>query len=320
MSEVSASMFRNGKLVEHGGLDTSMPPTGASEFVWIQVQDPTDGEFAVLQERFKLHNLAVEDAMTPAHMAKVDLYDDQVFVVLKTARLEDDEIRYHEVEAFLSERHIITVQHGEDRDFNEGWGGIRLGLTMKQSKPDFILHAIMDYVVDRYFPVLQMIEDEVLAMEQRILDGFLEREGVTRLFRLRREAIHFQHVLSRMHDVCGKLMNLDIPCIGADAKPYFRDVFGHLTRLDLMIGSLVDVIRAVFEASNLLEQQRQGIITRQLAAWAAILGVPTAIAGIYGMNFRMPELEMPHGYFVVMAVMLTLCAGLYLRFRRLRWL
>jgi magnesium transporter len=157
-------------------------------------------------------------------------------------------------------------------------------------------------------------------MEQQLLDGFLGREGVTRLFRLRREAIHFQHILTRMYDVCGKLINLDIPCIGAEARPYFRDVHGHLTRLDAMIGGLIEVIRAVFEASNLLEQQRQGIITRQLAAWAAILGVPTAIAGIYGMNFPMPELRMPYGYFIVIGAMFTICVGLYVRFKTLRWL
>jgi magnesium transporter len=320
MSDVTAAMFRDGKLVDLGGMEDSMPPAGASEFVWIQVRNPSDGDFTILQERFRLHSLAVEDSMTPAHLPKVDLYDDQVFVVLKTARLEDDEIVYDEIEAFLSGRHIITVQHGEDQEFDSGWGKIRIGLTGKQSQPDFILHAVMDFIVNRYFPVLQMIEDEVLEMEQQLLDGFLGREGVTRLFRLRREAIHFQHILTRMYDVCGKLINLDIPCIGAEARPYFRDVHGHLTRLDAMIGGLIEVIRAVFEASNLLEQQRQGIITRQLAAWAAILGVPTAIAGIYGMNFPMPELRMPYGYFIVIGVMLTICVGLYVRFKTLRWL
>ncbi len=320
MSDVTAAMFRDGKLVDRGGMEDSMPPSEASEFIWIQVRNPSDSDLTILQERFRLHRLAVEDSMTPAHVPKVDLYDDQVFVVLKTARLQGDEIVYDEVEAFLSGRHIITVQHGEDTEFDSGWDKIGLGLTAKQGHPDFILHAVMDFIVNRYFPVLQMIEDEVLAMEQQLLDGFLGREGVTRLFRLRREAIHFQHILTKMYDVCGKLIHLDIPCIGAEARPYFRDVHGHLTRLDAMIGGLIEVIRAVFEASNLLEQQRQGTITRQLAAWAAILGVPTAIAGIYGMNFPMPELRMPYGYFVVMGVMISICGGLYVRFKKLRWL
>jgi magnesium transporter len=166
-----------------------------------------------------------------------------------------------------------------------------------------------------------MIEDEVLSMEQRLLDAFLDRAEVNRLFRLRREAIHLQHVLTRMSDVCGKLANLDVPCIGAQSKPYFRDVHDQLIRLDGMIGGLIDVIRAVFEASSLLEQQRQGVSTRQLAGWAAILGAPTAIAGVYGMNFpNMPELALPFAYPVVLGLMLFISAGLYLRFKRLRWL
>jgi magnesium transporter len=158
-------------------------------------------------------------------------------------------------------------------------------------------------------------------MERRLLDAFLNRDEVTRLFRLRREAIHFQHVLTRMSDLCGKLANLDVPCIGAEVKPYFRDVHDQLGRVDAMISGLVDVIRAVFEASNLLEQQRQGITTRQLAGWAAILGVPTAIVGILGMNFSSTrELHATHGYPIVVALTLLICVGLYIRFKRLRWL
>jgi magnesium transporter len=158
-------------------------------------------------------------------------------------------------------------------------------------------------------------------MEQRLLDAFLRHDEIKRLFRLRHEAIRLQHVLTRMSDVCGKLSNLEVPCIGSDVRPYFRDVHDQLMRLDGMISGLVAVIRAVFEASNLLEQQRQGVITRQLASWAAILGAPTAIAGVYGMNFpNMPELQSAYGYPIVMGVMLSLCLGLYVRFKKRHWL
>jgi len=127
--------------------------------------------------------------------------------------------------------------------------------------------------------------------------------------------------LTRMSDVCGKLVNLEVPCIRTGVKPYFRDVHDQLVRLDGMISGLVDVIRAVFEASNLLEQQRQGASTRQLAGWAAILGAPTAIAAIYGMNFpNMPELQATYGYPIVIGVILSICLGLYIRFKKLRWL
>ena len=198
---------------------------------------------------------------------------------------------------------------------------LRVDLWSTRPGPDFILHAIMDFVVNGYFPVVQMIEDEVLSMEQRLLDAFLDRDDVARLFRLRREAIHLQHVLTRMSDVCGKLTNLEVPCIRAEVKPYFRDVHSQLMRLDGMISGLVDIIRAVFEASNLLKQQRQGAITRQLAGWAVILSAPAAIAGIYGMNFpSMPKLHAPYGVAIVVGVAVLICVGLYVRFKKRRWL
>lgn len=124
-----------------------------------------------------------------------------------------------------------------------------------------------------------------------------------------------------MSAVASKLANLDLPCIDDHAKPYFRDVLDHVRRVEGMVSGLREVITSVFEASNLLEQQRQGTITRQLAAWAAILAVPTAIAGIYGMNFQnMPELERRYGYFAVLGTIAVLCSFLFYRFRKSGWL
>lgn len=303
MGETAATIFRDGRVIDQE----------ESTLVWIDALDPIDSDFAVLQDRFGLHSLAVQDSMNPALVPKVDVYEDQIFVVLKAARLEGDEIKYAGIDAFVSPRHIVTVRHGENAA--DAGDKLRGG---SQRRPDFVLHAIMDFVVDGYYPVVEMVESEVFAMEQHLLDSFLERDKITRLFRLRREAIHLQHVLAGMSDVCGKLANLDVPCIGADAKPYFRDVHDRLVRLNAMTGGLVEVIRAVFEASNLLEQQRQGTTTRQLAAWAAILGVPTAIAGVYGTNPA--GLQETYGYTAVLAVMLALCLALYIRFKKLRWL
>ena len=321
MGKVIATTIRGGNVIEHVALDASAPRQRDSAFTWIEVLDPVEGDFAVLQERFGLHSLAVKDSMCPAQIPKVDVYDDQIFVVIKIARLVGDEIRYGEIDAFVSAHHIITVRQNSEAEHAYDQERFRSAPASTRSGPDFALHAIMDFTVNGYFPVVQMIEDEVLAMEQRLLDAFLDRGEITRLFRLRREAIHLQHVLTRMSDVCGKLSKLEVPCIGADAKPYFRDVYDQLIRLDGMIGGLIEVIRAVFEASSLLEQQRQSASTRKLAGWAAILGAPTALAAIYGMNFaNMPELQATYGYPIVVGVMLSICLGLYVRFKRLRWL
>jgi magnesium transporter len=187
--------------------------------------------------------------------------------------------------------------------------------------PDYVLHGIIDFIVDGYLPTVQTIEDKVLEMEQRMLGSFLEREQIRRLFRLRRQLILFGRILGPMSEVASKLVNLDLPCLDKRAKPFFRDVLDHVRRVENMVGSLREVITSVFEASNLLEQQSQGAITRQLAAWAAILAVPTAIAGIYGMNFEhMPELKTEYGYYVVIAVILVLCGALYYRFKKTGWL
>ena len=320
MSQVRAAIFQGGKVIEQGGLEASLPQQDPS-FIWIEVLNPIEQDFMVLQQRFKLHALAIRDSMSPAQVPKVDVYDDEIFIVLKLARLKNDEIEYAGIDAFVSGRHIITLRHDGDDDPARARAGLADELRATRPAPDFILHSVMEYVVSSYFPVVQMIEDDVLTMEQRLLDAFLDRGEVNRLFRLRRAAIHLQHVLSRMSDVCGKLTNLKLPCIGADSKPYFRDVQDQLMRLDGMISGLIAVIRAVFEASNLLEQQRQGASTRKLAGWAAIVGAPTAIAGIYTMNFpHVPGLHAPYGYAVVIGVTLTICVGLYVRLRKLRWL
>lgn len=258
--------------------------------------------------------------MSAEQIPKVDIYDDQIFVVLKAARLAGDAIQYGEIDAFVSRQHIITVRHEAGGGHAHALERFQGGPGAADVKPDFILHGILSYVVNGYFPIVQMIEDEVLALEPQLQDALLGRDEITRLFHLRREAIHLQHVLARMADVCGKLSNLEVPCIGAETRPYFRDVHDHLVRLDGMVTGLIDVIRTVFEASSLLEQQRQGVNTRQLAAWAAILGVPAAIAGIYGMTSPyVPELQTLTGYSVVAAVMLSICLGLFIRFKRLRW-
>jgi magnesium transporter len=305
MALTHAARFREGQALD------------APDASWIEVLDPGDRDYAALQRRFGLHTLAIRSARCAEQVPKLDVYGDQIFVVLKLARLEGDQIVYAVVDAFVSRRRIVTVRQRASLEA----GSLPDGFTVPRATPDFILHALMNDVVMRYFPVVQMIEDQVLAMEQRLVDAFLGREEITRLFRLRREAIHLQHVLARMADVCAKLAHLEVPCIAAEARPHFRDVHGQLERLGGMTRGLADVIRAAFEASSLLEQQRQGASTRKLAAWAAMLGAPTAIAAIYDMNFPdLPGVGSPYGLPAVLGVMAAVCGALYLRFRKLRWL
>ena len=322
MSIIAASLYRNGKRIGPVSLDQPVRcATDRSEFVWIGLFEPSEAELRQLQESYDLHPLAIEDALLAHQLPKLDIYGDQLFVVARPAHLANGQICYGETSVFVGDTFIISVRHGSERAHS----GLRQQLEsspgLLQHGVDYVLHAILDFIVDGYLPIVEAIEEEVLETEQRTLDAFLEREEIGRLFTLRRELIRFQRVLGPMHEVCNKLTHVPLPALDREVRPYFQDVLDHVRRVETRVGGLREILTSVFEAANLLEQQRQGVITRQLAAWAAILAVPTAIAGIYGMNFaNMPELKTDYGYFIVLGVIALLCCGLYVRFKKARWL
>ncbi|OJT99333.1 MAG: magnesium transporter [Rhizobium sp. 63-7] len=321
MTVVASYLYRDGKRIEAVPIDRAVPPEDENTFIWIGLHEPTLEEMTTLKHNFQLHPLAIEDSLNPAQSPKVDIYDSQLFVAAKTAHRVGERIEYGVTAIFIGRNHIISVRHGSDRGHSKLRSQLEATPQTLRHGPDYVLHAILDFIVDGYLPIVQSIEDEMLDMEQQMLDAFLERDQITRIFRTRREVIRFLRVIGPMVELCGKLVHLDLPCLDPEAKPYFRDVLDHAMRAEMTIAGLRDVITSVFEASNLLEQQRQGVITRQLASWAAILAVPTAIAGIYGMNFEnMPELKTTYGYFVVLGVIVLLCFVLYLRFKKARWL
>jgi magnesium transporter len=322
MPIVASYLYRHGHRVRAVTLDEHVDcPADRSQFVWIGLCDPCAEEIATLQRLYGLHPLAVEDALKDGQLPKVDVYGDQLFVIARTAHLENGAIDYGQTAVFVGHSHIITVRQGSMRTHAPLREYLEAAPILLGQGVDYVLHAVLDFVVDGYLPIVSAIEDEVLAMEQRILDAFLDRQGIARIFMRRRELIRFQRILVPMEEVARKLARNDLPCIDGDARPYFSDVLDHVRRVEAMVDGLREVLASVFEFSNLIEQQRTGTITRQLAAQAAILAVPTAIAGIYGMNFdHMPELRTEYGYFVVLAVIAVICAGLYARFRKLRWL
>jgi magnesium transporter len=253
-------------------------------------------------------------------LPKIDVYDDQLFVVARTARLMEDHIDYGETAIFVGHSHIISVRHGSTRAHTALREQLEKSPRLLTHGVDYLLHAILDYIIDGYLPLIDELEEEVLEMEHA-MDSFLRHEEVNRIFTVRRELIRFQRVLGPMGEVAQKLARQELPCVDAEARVYFRDVQDHVRRVQARVDALREELTGVFEFSTLLEQQRQGTITRQLAAWAAILAVPTAIAGIYGMNFKyMPELNTHYGYFVVLAVIVAVCVWLYTRFRRANWL
>lgn len=322
MSVVAARIYSDGKPVrELDSVSLDQATLSDGEFAWIGLVEPTEAEMEALRRRFKLHPLAVEDAVKAHQLPKVDVYGDQLFVVARTVHRAEGVVHFGETHVFVGPHHIITVRHGEDHGFSALRTRLQEAPDLLRHGVDYVLHAILDFIVDAYQPIIQEIEHEVYELEQRALDTFLEREEVARIFTLRRDLMKFQTFLGPMADVASKLQHLESPCIDDAVRPYFADVLDHVRVVLIRADGLREMLSSIFEVSALLEQQRLGATTRKLAAWAALLAVPTAIAGIYGMNFEyMPELKWHYGYFIVLGVIASLCGILYLRFKRARWI
>jgi magnesium transporter len=322
MSVVAASIYRDGCSIP----DSARPPEAPwrlekAEFVWIGLFEPAEDELRTLAERFSLHPLAVQDALVAHQLPKLEVYGEQLFVVARTARLEGGEILYGETAMFVGHNFIITVRHGSARAHTDLRRQLEAAPERLKHGVDFVLHGVLDFIVDGYMPIIEAMEEEVLALESRSLDCPLNKEEIHRIFRHKRHLMRFARILGPMQEMSGKLEKLDLPCIDPDMRPYFRDVNDHVKRVELMVGGLREVLRSVFEVGMLVEQQQQSIITRKLAAWAAMLAVPTAIAGIYGMNFEnMPELKWEYGYPLTIGVIAVACVFLYTRFRKAGWL
>ncbi len=322
MSVNAAYLYNEGKRIREIAIDEHVQQDkGRSGFCWIAIDEPTAAELHALQATYNLHPLAVDNAMHPLCPPKLEVYNGELYVVAQTAELVGDRISYGKMAIFTGHNHLISVRHGK----RGGLGNLREQLEASPELfgkgVDYVLHAILHRIIDQYFPIFEMIEDEVLAMEKRSLDDFLGREDVARIFGLRYELTRFQRTLGAMAELVRRLVRGHFPCISAEVRPYFDDVADHVDRVQSMVDGLLQVMSSVFEFSSLLEAQRTGVITRQLAAWAAILAVPTAIAGIYGMNFKnMPELDTTYGYFIVLGLITISCIFLFVRFKKAKWL
>ncbi|NLR72695.1 magnesium and cobalt transport protein CorA [Novosphingobium sp. ERN07] len=324
MTVIAARRYCNGAVAEPNlVVDGNPPPVlPAGAFDWIGLCEPAAAEMALVQQQYALHPLAVEDALNPRQMPKVEVYGQTLFIVARTAELAgEEEIAYGQTAFFVGPGYLITVRFGSTRAHFD----LRTQIEMQKDRlaegQDYILHAVLDFIVDGYLPLLDQLDDVAQQMEEAAIDVFPEQAVIRRIFRLRRQLRRFERVIGPMEEMCERLVEADLPCIDPEARIWFRDVLDHVRRTMARMQSLKETLAAIVETASLLEQHRQGEMTRALAAWAAILAVPTAIAGIYGMNFEyLPELQWRYGYFAVWGVIITICGGLWLRFRRIGWL
>lgn len=323
MPIVAARRYRQGVPDTEVMLDGApREPLPEHAFDWIGLVEPTAAELEQARTQFGLHPLAVEDALNPEQMPKLEVYARHLFIVARTADMREGErIDYGQTALFLGRDFVVSVRFGTNRAYSVLRARLESDHDRLAEGPDYVAHAILDFIVDGFQPIMEQLETAVQTMEERAIDVFPEPSTIRRIFRLRRQLRRFERIVGPMEEMGARLATSELPFVDAGARVWFRDVLDHVRRTLARVRGLKETLTSIVETAALLEAHRQGSMTRALAAWAAILAVPTAIAGIYGMNFDvMPELRWRYGYPLVVGVIALICAGLWLRFRRIGWL
>lgn len=319
---IAAAVYENGVRiqdihVEDAGKWRSRP----NAVIWIGLHEPDAALLRQVQREFDLHDLAIEDACKAHQRPKLEIYGDSIFVVARTAHMVGEEIAFGETHLFVGRGYVVSVRHGASTSYIAVRQRCEASPAALAHGENYILYSILDFIVDNYMPVIEAIHEEVERLEDRLLRQRLEKADIERLYLLRRNLLRLRNAAVPLVDVCRRHEHIDLPGMEAALQPLFRDVTDHVRRVQEDIDALREVLAFTFEASLMIGQSEQTEISRKLASWAAILAVPTAIAGIYGMNFdEMPELKFRYGYFVVLAIIIGLCLTLYRFFRRARWL
>lgn len=290
-------------------------------FVWVALKDVEPGELESLQDEFDLHELAVEDAHHGHQRPKLDEYGQSLFVVLQILEPSEDELHAGEVAIFVGPGYVVSVR----RQSHQGFADVRRRSEMEpellQHGPAYVLYALMDAVVDRYFPILDDMTEEIEGIEERIFSGQTTREHIEALYGIKRKLMVLDRATSPLLEVTSKLHGGRVPPICSGLDDYFRDVYDHLLRLKQTIDSQRDMVLTAISVNLSLITMQENEITKQLAAYAALAAVPTMIAGVYGMNFEhIPELKWIWGYPFALALMVGIDGYLVYRFKKAKWL
>lgn len=292
------------------------------QFVWIGLHEPTEAVLAQVQEEFGLHDLAVEDAHHAHQRPKVELYGDSVFVVLRTAHVsKEGRIEFGETHFFVGDNFIVTVRHGSGVSYAEVRNRCESTPHLLSKGQGFALYSVMDFIVDRYYPVVHQMEMALEAIEDKIFKEKPSRTTTEQIYNLKRELLEVKRAVSPLVDVCNRLMRFEIKFISEDTRPYFRDVYDHVVRINDMVENTRELLNTALEANFSLISIGQSDVSRKFAGWAAIIAVPTMVAGFYGMNFEnIPEAGWKYGFYAVIFGTVGVCLLLYFLFRRSGWL
>jgi magnesium transporter len=301
-----------------------------SGFVWIGLQQPTEADLAAVATEFGLPALAVEDAVKAHQRPKLEVYDGVVFVVLRPVRYVDSHeiVEVEEIAMFLGEHFVVSVRHGSTLLLTQVRKELDAGkLPSHLHGPTAVLYRAADLIVDEYTEVAKAIDDDVAEIEAQVF-GERESDHAERIYKLKREVLEFRRAVLPLADPLHRLMTGNVPGVDAEARQYFRDVHDHVLRVadeierhDRLLSDILQANVARVSVSHSAAAVRQNEDMRKISAWAAIALVPTAVAGIYGMNFdNMPELTWHYGYFIILGVIATACMTLYRLFKHNGWL
>jgi magnesium transporter len=297
-------------------------------FVWIGLHEPTDEQIKDIAEVFELHELAVEDAVQAHQRPKLERYDDMLIMVLKTVyyvgqaqpTTANEIVETGEVMVFVGEDFIITVRHGD----HSGLHDVRLRLEADPEQlelgPAAVLHAVADHVVDTYLEVVEAIEDDIDEMEAQV---FTPRSTMDaeQIYVMKREVLDLRRAVVPLGAPLRKLTEGYSALVPHEVRSYFRDVDDHLVAVTERVAGFDELLTTLVNAVLAKITMRQNNDMRKITSYAAMISVPTMIAGIYGMNFDdMPELHWQYGYPAVLLVIAVACVGLFRVFRRNQWL
>jgi magnesium transporter len=290
-------------------------------FVWVAIKDPSEEDLEALGEEFHLHELAVEDARHGHQRPKIEEYGDQLFVVLHTVEVAGEDLKFGEVDIFVGRNFVLSVRQHTERGFQDVRTRAEREPELLRHGSGYVLYALMDAVVDRYFPVLDSIEMELEKVEEGLFSGVSPRDNIEKLYYVKQKLTTLKHATGPLLENVGKLYGGRVPQICAGLGEYFRDVYDHLIRINQSIDAARETVNTAIQVALAMVNMGHGEVTKRLAAYAALVAVPTMIAGIYGMNFEhMPELHWTFGYPLSVAVMAAIDGFLFFRFRKAGWL
>jgi magnesium transporter len=323
---ISCVAYESGrKLADIAVADISNYVSRPDCLVWVALHDPAPEELTEMQDEFGLHELAVEDAHHGHQRPKIEEYGNSLFAVLQAPEShvtgEGETLKVGEVAIFAGRNYVLSVRNHSEQGFANVRARCEREPHLLKRGAGFVLYALMDAIVDRYFPLLEHLEDELDRIEERIFAGGSARSNVEALYEHKQKLTVLKHAVAPLLEAVGKLHGGRVPEVCLDTQDYFRDVSDHLVRINQSIDSLRDMATTAISVNLSLITLQENETTKRLAAYAALVAVPTMIAGVYGMNFRhMPELAWEYGYPLAVSIMAGIDLYLFTRFRRARWL